>query len=259
LRLNFRGVPLDMVLDYLSEEAGFIIVKKAEVKGKVDAWSNQPLTKDEAVELLNTVLNQNELAAVRNGRTLTIMTREEAKKRGIPVIKGGEADTIPKTDEMVTQIIPVKHANVTTLIANLQPLLDSYASMTPNESANSLILTATQADVRRMTEIINALDESISSTSTIKVFALRFADAKNWPMSLRNCSHQQLNNRATTIAAINLVVVAAIRSVAAAIHLAAAVVVVALAVDWEEGLVLAVARLAVEVVVVEAAVAVAVR
>src|SRR2546430_853360 len=90
LRLNFRGVPLDMVLDYLSEEAGFIIVKKAEVKGKVDAWSNQPLTKDEAVDLLNTVLNQNDYAAVRNGRTLTIMTREEAKKRGIPVIKGGE-------------------------------------------------------------------------------------------------------------------------------------------------------------------------
>src|SRR4030095_5358985 len=106
------------------------------------------------------------------------MTREEAKKRGIPVVKGGEADTIPKTDEMVTQIIPVKHAHVSTLIANRQPLLDSYASMTPNESANSLILTATQTDVRRMTEIINALDESISSTSTIKVFALRYADAK---------------------------------------------------------------------------------
>src|SRR6185369_6506763 len=82
---------------------------------------------------------------------------------------------------------------------------------------------------------------------------------RNWPMSLRNCSHQQLNNRATTIAAINLVVVAAIRSAAAAIHLEVEAVAVALAVDWEEGLVLAAARLVVEVVVVVAEEAVAVR
>src|SRR4051812_16296567 len=57
LRLNFRGVPLDMVLNYLSEAAGFIIVLETEPKGKVDVWSNQPLNKDEAVDLLNTILN----------------------------------------------------------------------------------------------------------------------------------------------------------------------------------------------------------
>src|SRR5262245_4530761 len=47
VHLNFRGVPLDMVLDHLSEAAGFVIVKETEVKGTVDVWSNQPLTKDE--------------------------------------------------------------------------------------------------------------------------------------------------------------------------------------------------------------------
>ena len=53
LRLNFRGVPLEMVLNYLSEAAGFVILPgQADVKGKVDVWSNQPLSKDEAVQLL---------------------------------------------------------------------------------------------------------------------------------------------------------------------------------------------------------------
>src|SRR5262245_8091634 len=49
LRLNFRGAPLEMVLNYLSEAAGFIIVLDTQVKGKVDVWSNTPLSKDEAV------------------------------------------------------------------------------------------------------------------------------------------------------------------------------------------------------------------
>lgn len=178
LRLNFRGVPIEMVLDYLSDAAGFIIIKETEVKGKVDAWSNQPLTIDEAVDLLNTVLNKNDYAAIRNGRTLTIVSKDEAKKRDIPVIPGGEAERIPKTDEMVTQIIPVKHANITSLVNNLRPLIGTYAEMTVNESANSLIITATQRDIKRMTEIINALDESISGTSSIRVFPLKYADAK---------------------------------------------------------------------------------
>jgi hypothetical protein len=50
--------------------------------------------------------------------------------------------------------------------------------MTINESANSLVITATQRDIKRMTEIVNALDESISGTSSIKVFPLKYADAK---------------------------------------------------------------------------------
>ena len=78
LRLNFRGASLDLVLNYLSEAAGFIIVLDTKVSGKIDAWSNQPLTKDEAVDLLNSVLNKNGYAAIRHGRTLNIVNKSTA-------------------------------------------------------------------------------------------------------------------------------------------------------------------------------------
>src|SRR3954453_4902802 len=73
LRMNFRGVPLDMVLNYLSDAAGFIIILETEVRGKVDVWRNQPLSKDEAVSLLNSILSKNGYAALQSGRTLTIV------------------------------------------------------------------------------------------------------------------------------------------------------------------------------------------
>ncbi|MEW6237851.1 MAG: secretin N-terminal domain-containing protein [Candidatus Omnitrophota bacterium] len=177
LRLNFRGASLDEVLDYLSRAAGFTIIKNANVDGQLDVWSHQPLNKDEAVDLLNTVLNEKGFAAVRNERVLTIVTREEAKKRNIPVKKGNEPAAIPKTDEMVTQIIPVRFANAVKLIDNLSPLLASYATMTADESSNAIVLTDTQANIRRIAEIIRALDSSISGVSSIKVFPLKFADA----------------------------------------------------------------------------------
>jgi type II secretory pathway component GspD/PulD (secretin) len=199
LRLNFRGVPLEMVLNYLSDAAGFIINLKpgTDVKGKVDVWSNQPLSKDEAVDLLNTVLNQNGFAAVRKQRTLTIMSRKDAKTEDIPVRRSADPNEIPKTDEMVTQIVPVRYANATQLTKDLQPLLPSGAEMTANESANALVITDTQANIRRMTEIVHALDTSISSISAVRVFPLQYADAKDLATAVKEVfetPNQQNNN-----------------------------------------------------------------
>ena len=49
LRFNFRGAPLETVLNYLSEAAGFVIVLETPVRGNVDMWSAQPVSRQEAV------------------------------------------------------------------------------------------------------------------------------------------------------------------------------------------------------------------
>ena len=178
LRLNFRGVPLEMVLNYLSDAAGFVIVLDTDVRGKVDVWSNTPVTKDEAVTLLNAVLNKNGYAAIRNGRTLTIVARDAAKTKDVPVKRGNEPNDIPKDDEIVTQIIPVRFINAAQLTKDLQPLMPMTSTMTANEAGNALVITDTQTTIHRMAEIVKALDTSLSSAATIRVYPLKFADAK---------------------------------------------------------------------------------
>jgi general secretion pathway protein D len=198
IRLNFRGVPLDTVLDYLSQSAGYIIIKETDFNGRVDAWSFQPLTKDEAYEVLNTILNQKGYAAVRSGKTLTIVNRDDAKMRDLPVKTGNEPSEIPKSDEMINQIIPVRYANAVQLIVNLEPLKPSYATMTANESSNAIVYTDTQTNVRRMVEIIRALDTSISSISSVRVFPLRYSDAKELAETIKELftiEDQSNNNR----------------------------------------------------------------
>ena len=177
LKFNFRGVPIETVLDYLSEAAGFIIVLETEVSGNINAWSNQPITSEDAVHLLDTILAGKGYAAVRNGRILKIVDQSDAHKHTLPVKKGSDPEEIPPTDQMVTQIIPVRYANAMQLIENLQPLLPEEASLTANESSNALVLTDRQASIQRIAKIITALDTSISGISTIRVFSLQFADA----------------------------------------------------------------------------------
>jgi general secretion pathway protein D len=176
LRMNFRGAALDLVLNYLSEAAGFIIVLDTKVSGKIDAWSNTPLSKDEAVDLLNSVLNKNGYAAIRHGRTLNIVNKDDAKTKDIPVILESDPDKIPKTDEMVTQIMPVRFIEVMQLIKDLQPLISTATTMTANETGNSIIMTDTRANINRVAQIIRAIDQGAEELTLVQVFKLDFAD-----------------------------------------------------------------------------------
>ncbi|HPA46894.1 MAG TPA: hypothetical protein PK395_14095, partial [bacterium] len=92
IRLNFRGASLDTVLDYFSQAAGFAIVKQVDVAGQVDVVSQQPLSQEEAVNLLNTVLYEKGYAAIRRDKTLLIVKREDAKQKDIPVKTGNVAN-----------------------------------------------------------------------------------------------------------------------------------------------------------------------
>lgn len=197
LRLNFRNAPLDTVLNYLSEAAGFIIDLQTEVKGKVTVWSNQPVSQEEALDLLNSALDRNGYTAVRKGRTLTIWPKEDAKKRDLPVKSGNRPEDIPKNDEMVTQIIPMRFISAVQVARDLAPLLPDKATMNANEAGNSLIITDTQTSIRRMAEIVRALDTAISSVSAVRVFPLHYADAKALATVLKDLFAPQDTARTT--------------------------------------------------------------
>jgi type II secretory pathway component GspD/PulD (secretin) len=176
LRLNFDNVPLQEVLNYLSDAAGFIIVMDTEVRGSVSVISSHPMTRDEAVDLLNSVLNQNGYAAIRNGRTLTIVNKDDAKTRDIPVKEGNDPDAIPKNDEIVTQIIPVRYVDASQLVSDLSSFVSPQATIVANQAGNSIVITDTQENIRHLVEIVSAIDSSAAGETEIQVFPLAYAN-----------------------------------------------------------------------------------
>ncbi|MDC0065721.1 hypothetical protein OAK15_04615 [Verrucomicrobia bacterium] len=178
LMLNFQDVPLQSVLEYMSEAAGFIILGDTKVRGDVTILSKQPLNREEAVDLLDTILNEKGYTAIRRGRILKIVEKDKALIEDIPVKSGADPEDIPKKDVMVTQIIPIRFGNAGQLIENINELLPDYATISANDGSNAIILTDTQTNIRRIAEIVSALDTSISSISEIRVFPLVYADAK---------------------------------------------------------------------------------
>jgi type II secretory pathway component GspD/PulD (secretin) len=173
--MNFRNAPLEQVLEYLSEAAGFIIVLDAPVKGTVNVISAKPMSQDEAVDFLSSVLNKNGLAAIRDGRTLTIVDRTAAKTRDIPVKVNNDPRMIPKNDEIVTQIIPIRYVEADQLAKDLASFISPQATFVANAAGNSIVMTDTQANIRHMVEIIKAIDSSAEAETEIRVFHLTHA------------------------------------------------------------------------------------
>jgi type II secretory pathway component GspD/PulD (secretin) len=176
LTFNFVKAPLVEVLNYLSDAAGFIIVLDTKVSGNVSIISKHSITRDEAVVLLNDVLNKNGLAAIRNDRELTIVDKDAAKTEGIPVRTGYDPTDIPDNAEIATWIIPVRFVEAGQLTRDLASFVSSDATIVANDAGNSIVITDTQSNIRHLVEIIKAVDSSAEGETQIKVYHMDHAN-----------------------------------------------------------------------------------
>ncbi len=120
-----------------------------------------------------------------------------ARNLNIPVTTGNDPDKIPESDDVVTHIVPVRYADAGRLQADLTPLISDYAVLTSNEASNSLIITDTNANIRRLVKIIKAVDTQMSSVADVKVFLLKYADS-NRTAELINQVFKQQTTATTT-------------------------------------------------------------
>jgi type II secretory pathway component GspD/PulD (secretin) len=176
LRFNFRNAPLETVLNYMSEAAGYIIVLETPVRGTVDAFSSQPVTREEALQLLNGALNKNGYSSIVQGRTITISSKDDARKKNLPIRTGNDPQEIPNTAEMYIQIIPLRHLDAATAARDLGTMLPGTSTITPNADSNSLLVTDTNINLKQVVALVNALDTSSDTVSTMKIFQLKNAD-----------------------------------------------------------------------------------
>lgn len=177
LSLNFKDVPLDAVLEYLSEAAGFVVLKQGQIDARVTVISKQPVTPAQAVTVLTAALKGAGYSAVQEGRELKIIARDKAKKENIPVHFGADPANIEATDELITQVMPIANMDAVKLRQELAPLIGNDADVTATDSSNAIIVTDTSSNILRLARIISTLDARESSASDLRLVQLKYASA----------------------------------------------------------------------------------
>ncbi|MCA9667226.1 MAG: hypothetical protein KC503_16620, partial [Myxococcales bacterium] len=115
------------------------------------------------------------LTVVASGRLLKVVPANWAVRSALPVYRHRQRGRVPHGDQMVTQILRVKQAQVGALGALLGRLKGPAGDVSTWQASNTLIITDSAANVRRMVTIVEALDEPLPG-ARIEVITLRYAD-----------------------------------------------------------------------------------
>jgi general secretion pathway protein D len=174
ISVNFDQVDIRVVLKTIGDITGINFIVDENVRGTVTVMSPTKIRLGDVYEFLESILEVKGCAAIPAGDVVKIVPRAEAAKRNLQVRIGSDPCEISKTDSLVTQIIPLTHADVTAVSEIIRPLLPKDAYMATYPKTNSILIADTSSNIHYIAEIIQTLDVE----EKVKIIPLKYASAK---------------------------------------------------------------------------------
>ena len=164
--VNLKDTDIQEFIEFVSDVTGTTIVIDPSVKGKVKVVSSKPVSKAELYDLFLSILDVHGYTAVRSGGVVRVIPNKNARSAPVDVISG----TSIINDEYVTQVIRLENVSAAKLIPVLRPLVPQQAHMAAYAPSNAIIISDVRANINRISEIIDRMDESaVKETEIIQL------------------------------------------------------------------------------------------
>jgi general secretion pathway protein D len=185
--LDFNNVELQDLIQTISELTSQNFLYDEAVRGKVTIVSPDSMTLDEAYQLFLTVLNVKGFTVVPSGNINKIVPLKNAKESNLPTFLNGRGAS---TEQVITRVFRLKHLDASIVGPTvLVPLMPSTANVAAYAPSNSLIITDTGANIKRLAKIINELDQP-DAASGIEIIALKNSSAEELSKILNDVMSQ---------------------------------------------------------------------
>lgn len=177
VNIDFNQADLSDVVMWISALTGrnFIIADTISASKKITIISPRPVSIAEAYRAFLAALNMNGLTVVPFGSFLKIVEAEGAVRENLEPTDS--ISEVPNDDRMVTHIHQLDHV----AIDQVQPVLDamktSAAQIIAYEPTNTLIITETGSNLRRLLDMLERLDVP-SGQEQINLYRVQYADAE---------------------------------------------------------------------------------
>ncbi len=171
--LDFQNVELVDLIGTISELTGKNFVYDESVRGKVSVVSPKPITVDDAYRLFSTVLKVKGFTIVPSGKVNKIVSIRTAKVENLPISSGKNLG-----EQFITRLIELKNLDATVVVDTiLRPLMPKTSHVVAYAPTNTVVITDSAANIRRLAQIISSLDHSWDAEK-MEIVDLRFSDAE---------------------------------------------------------------------------------
>ena len=180
ITLNFTNAEIDAVARTMATLTGRNVVVDPRVKGTITLTTDKPVTPAVAYAQFLAMLRLQGFTVVDAAGLDKIVPEADAKLQG-----GAVFDTVQVTgSQIATQIFKLNFENANNLLPILRPLISPNNTINVNPGNNSLVITDYGDNLRRIAQIIVALD--VSNATDVEVIALKHAIASDLaPLVLR--------------------------------------------------------------------------
>lgn len=176
--LNFRDSPLDQVLEFVADLMGRTLIKSPGLNATITLKSQTRLTVKEAMQAIETVLQMNNVSLVPMGdKFLKVVQTANARQEGMPILLDLPDQPFAEADQLVSQVVVLKHTEIAEITPIIQSLLHGYGKIQPLERNNSLLITDTAANLKRVLEILDYVDQPVDAKVETRIYEIRFAKA----------------------------------------------------------------------------------
>ena len=172
--LNFVNAEIEGVARAMAAIVNRQILVDPRVKGAITLYSDQPLTPREAYLNFMAALRGQGFSLVEVAGLLKIVPEAEAK------LQTGTVDVGPvrqSGDQVLTQIFRIQYENANNLVTVLRPLISPNNTINANASTNTLVVTDYADNLRRIGQMIAALDVPVATD--MEAIPLQYAIASD--------------------------------------------------------------------------------
>jgi len=157
--LKFESADLDEVLKAYQQMSKRSVIRwGALTTGAITFRNEQPITRREALQALDTVLAANGVVMIPLGtRYVKAVPPKQALMEPAPVVEL-PAEQLPESNSYMTYIVVLKKQPANSVIHVLQPLTSMPNSIITYPDANLLIVRDYSSNVRRMLQVIERID-----------------------------------------------------------------------------------------------------
>jgi general secretion pathway protein D len=159
--LNFVNAEIEEVIKAISHITGRNFVIDPRVKGTINIISATPVAAPLAYDILLSTLRMQGFAAVEAGGVTKILPEADAKLyvSGVNNQRGGE--------KLVTRVFVLKYESAAQLVPILRPLIPPNNIVVAYPNNNTLVVTDYASNLRRIEQIVNAIDQPSKVTPVI--------------------------------------------------------------------------------------------
>lgn len=153
--IDFQDVDIRVVAMFISKLTGRNFIFDRQFQGQVTVYSPEKVTKKEAYQLFESVLEVNGFTTVPTGKYIKIIPSLKAKTKAIETRRTEKGDS---RDRVITQLIHLKHADAQVVSKLLMPLMDKTGVMMSYNQGNIIIITDYSSNINRLLKIVRSID-----------------------------------------------------------------------------------------------------